>query len=64
MPRGDKKTPPTTVRFLPDLHEFIREQAAHHPRGQSGVINDAMAHYMRHIKEHGSKIMKTIAGNR
>jgi hypothetical protein len=60
--RDLKKTPPTTVRFKPELHEFIKEQAAQHPDGQSGVINDAVSLYARHVREHGKKIFKTIEG--
>lgn len=55
-----KKTPPTTVRFTAELHEFVKQQGALHPDGQSGVINDALAHYRKHVEKRGEKIYSTI----
>jgi hypothetical protein len=57
-----KKTPPTTVRFTAENHAFVKAQGEMHPEGQSGVINDAMAFYRRHVESHSEKIYSTIAG--
>jgi hypothetical protein len=51
VPRRAKKTPPTTVRFKHDLHEFVKAYAESHPDGQSGVINDAVELYKAHVQE-------------
>lgn len=57
-----KKTPPTTVRFTKDLHVWVKERGDAHKDGQSGVINDAVAHYKAHLEERASAIHKAILG--
>ena len=60
--RSPKKTPPTTVRLYPELDEFVRAQAETHSKGQSGVINDAVAHYKQHVEQKKRKLFLSIAG--
>ena len=54
MPRKSgaklKKTPPTTVRFSAELHDFIKTNAPLHPDGQSGLINDAVRYYKDRVE--------------
>jgi len=57
-----KKTPPTTVRFTADNHEFVKAQSELHQDGQSGVINDAVAFYRKHVEKRGEKLFATING--
>ena len=57
-----KKTPPTTVRLTVENHAFIKAQSELHPDGQSGVINDAVAFYLKHLASHGNLIYSTITG--
>jgi hypothetical protein len=57
-----KKTPPTTVRFDADNDRWIRERAASHPEGQSGVINDAVTEYRLKHEKHSDSLYNTITG--
>lgn len=57
-----KKTPPTTVRFTADNHAFVKAQSEAHPDGQSGVINDAVAFYRKHVEKRAEKLYATISG--
>lgn len=55
-----KKTAPTTVRFLQELHEFVKEEAESHRDGQSGVINDAVAFYKEHVEQQRRALREAI----
>ena len=56
------KAPPTTVRLAVELDKWVREQAATHEKGQSGIINDAVRHYRHIMDEQGHIIFRTIVG--
>lgn len=57
-----KKTPPTTVRFSQENHVFVKARGESHPDGQSGVINDALDFYRKHVEKRSEKIFATITG--
>ncbi len=55
-----KKTAPTTVRLFQELHEFVRDEADRHRDGQSGVINDAIAFYKKHVERERRALMESL----
>ena len=59
-----KRTDPTTVRLRAHLdvwlHEMVDERE--YPGGQSGLLNDAMDHYKRHLEAKRDLISGAIGG--
>ncbi len=42
-PRDPKRTAPTTIRFKPELREWLRDVSGPlHHEGMAGVVNDAV----------------------
>lgn len=54
---------PTTVRLEEHLDRWVRTQGREHTDGQSGVINDAVRHYMKLAQSNASILFETIAGS-
>ena len=59
-----KKVSPTTVRLTMAEREWLTRQADTHPRGQTGVISDALSHYRAVLSARESSLFEAIvAGN-
>jgi len=58
-----KLTAPTTVRFRPDLLEWLRAVSEHHPNRMAGVVNDAVEAHKKAYEAKSERIINGILGD-
>jgi len=59
-----KKVTPTTVRLTQDEREWLLRVASNHPRGQTGVISDALGHYRATLNDREDSMFTAIVSAR